>query len=378
MKNTSRHPLWKVSAALLFWTAIGLVFALPTLAGQQAWRPLLLSSLARWWAWGLLAPLVIALDRRLPFNNAQSAQRLLSHLALGLLTSLVCVYLRALLAALLQVDPWRQLLDFALLADTAREGMAWSMLVYSMVVGGWWAYQYQQRYLAAELRMARMERSYTEARLTTLRLQLDPHFLFNTLNTISAQVQADPRLARQMIEHLGDLLRLSLDPKSRHEVTLEEELALLDLYLSIQKIRFGDKLRVTLDIADEVRQAAVPSMFLQPLVENAIRHGISRRAAGGAIVIAARRREGMLEMSVSDDGVGLPPGWTQHGQPAQAHAKAQGGLGLQLTRERIAAAHPDGATGFEVRNRAEGGVEVTIRLPLRQMNVAMEAGHVAA
>jgi two-component sensor histidine kinase len=374
MKNTARHPLWSVSAALLFWTAIGLVFALPTLAGQQAWRPLLLSSLARWWAWGLLAPLVIALDRRLPFNSAQSAQRLLSHLALGLLTSLACVYLRALLAALLQVDPWRLLLDFGLLAETAREGMAWSMLVYSMIVGGWWAYQYQQRYLAAELRMARIERSYTEARLTTLRLQLDPHFLFNTLNTISAQVQADPRLARQMIEQLGDLLRLSLDPKSRHEVTLEEELALLDRYLSIQKIRFGDKLRVTLAIAAEVRQAAVPSMFLQPLVENAIRHGISRRAAGGAIVIAAQRRDGMLEIRVSDDGVGLPPGWPQHGQPAQAH----GGLGLQLTRERIAAAHPDGATCFDVRNRVDGGVEVTIRLPLRQMSVATEAGHVPA
>jgi LytS/YehU family sensor histidine kinase len=235
------------------------------------------------------------------------------------------------------------------------------MLVYGLIAGAWWAYQSHRLHMAAELRMERVERSYTEARLNALRLQLDPHFLFNTLNTISAQVQADPRLARQMIEHLGDLLRLSLDPKSRHEIALADELDFLDLYLSIQKIRFGDKLRVTLAIAPDVRRAAVPSLFIQPLVENALRHGISRRAAGGSIVIAAHAAGGMLEVQVRDDGVGLAPGWTM----AQAS-----GLGLRLTRERIAGFHPAGATALTLANHAGGGAQVTLRLPLHLMEGA--------
>src|SRR5476649_2513866 len=229
--------------------------------------------------------------------------------------------------------------------------MLWSLLIYCLIVGGWWAYQSHQLYMAAELRMERMERSHAEARLNALRLQLDPHFLFNTLNTISAQVQAEPKLARQMIEHLGDLLRLSLDPKSRDEIALSDELDFLDLYLSIQTIRFGDKLRVTRHIAPDVLRCAVPSLFIQPLVENAIRHGISHRAAGGAIVIAARRVDEALEITVRDDGAGLPPGWSPR-HPA--------GLGLRLTRERIAGFHPDGATRLAIDNHPEGGVQVSI------------------
>jgi signal transduction histidine kinase len=361
MKNLVHRLRWRLPAAILFWTAIGLVFALPMMSGGD-WRAQLLRSLTQWWAWGLLAPLIIALDRRLPFGSAQAPQRLATQFALGVAASALHVYLRALLAALLGSAPWSQLADISMLTASAGEGMLWSMLVYSLIVGGWWAYQSHHRYAAAELRMERMERGYTEARLNALRLQLDPHFLFNTLNTISAQVQAEPKLARQMIEHLGDLLRLSLDPKSRDEIALSDELDFLDLYLSIQKIRFGDKLRVTLAVAPGVRRAAVPSLFIQPLVENAIRHGISRRAGGGSIVIAARRLDdqpnGRLEITVSDDGAGLPPDWS---------AQQATGLGLRLTRERLAGFHPDGATQLTIENHPGGGVQVTLTLPLHLM-----------
>lgn len=359
MKNTGLPLRWRIPAAILFWTCIGLVFALPMLDGRD-WRAPLLASLTQWWGWGLLTPLIIALDRRLPFSRAQPLRRLATQLALGLAAAVLHVYLRALLAALLGAAPWSGLADIHVTARAASEGILWSLLIYCLIVGGWWAYQSHQLFVAAELRMERMERSHAEARLNALRLQLDPHFLFNTLNTISAQVQAEPRLARQMIEHLGDLLRLSLDPKSRDEIALSDELDFLDLYLTIQTIRFGDKLRVTKHIAPEVLRSAVPSLFIQPLVENAIRHGISRRAAGGAIAIAARRLDDTLEITVRDDGVGLPPDWSP-----QRPAAPGTGLGLRLTRERIAGFHPDGATLLDIANHPDGGVQVRIRMPLR-------------
>ena len=159
----------------------------------------------------------------------------------------------------------------------------WSLIIYWMIVGSLQAYRYYERYLGSELRLERMEKSYGQARLNALRMQLDPHFLFNALNTISSHVERDPRLTRSMIEHLGDLLRMSLETKDRQEVPLAEEMAFLDHYLEIQKIRFGDQLSVQIEVAPEVRYASVPSFFLQPLVENAIRHGISRRVSGGAV-----------------------------------------------------------------------------------------------
>jgi two-component system LytT family sensor kinase len=355
---------WRMIAGVLFWTGIGVLFAVPTLGVVPAWGEDLLVSLANWWAWGMLAPLIIGVDRRLPFGGAPSLPRVALHLVLGIVAGLLHTYLRALLGAMLGVMPWSKMGDMHLLTRNTGEALLWSMLVYGLIMGSWWAHRSHQLRTAAELRAARIERSYTEARLNTLRLQLDPHFLFNTLNTISAQVEADPRLARQMIEHLGDLLRLSLDPKSRDEITLADELDFLDLYLAIQKIRFGDKLRVSLHIAPEVRLAAVPSMLIQPLVENAIRHGISRRAAGGAITIAADCRDGMLEIRIRDDGIGLAPDWAS--QP-------QGGLGLKLTRERIGGFHPDGATHVAIANHPDGGALVVLRMPLRLLEVAHAA-----
>jgi LytS/YehU family sensor histidine kinase len=187
-------------------------------------------------------------------------------------------------------------------------------------------------------------------------MQLDPHFLFNALNTISSQVERNPKLARGMIEHLGDLLRLSLETRDRQEIPLAEELAFLDHYLAIQKIRFGDRLKVETRISEDVRYAAVPSLFIQPLVENAIRHGISCRSSGGTVIVSAESAEKQLRIRVLDDGVGLPPGWTLEGSA---------GLGLSVTRDRITGIHPNGSSYFAVRRRAGGGTEAEVRLPLR-------------
>jgi two-component system, LytTR family, sensor kinase len=159
-----------------------------------------------------------------------------------------------------------------------------------------------------------------------------------------------------MIEHLGDLLRLSLESKDRQEIPLAEEMAFLEHYLAIQEIRFGDHLRIETEIAPEVKYASVPCFFVQPLVENAIRHGISRRASGGTVTVSARQNGDRLQIRVLDDGVGLPAGWT---------LENSSGVGLSVTRERVAGLYLDGETSFTVNRRSSGGTEVEILLPLR-------------
>jgi signal transduction histidine kinase len=324
----------------------------------------LLGSLTQWWSWGLVTPLILAFDRRLPFSERRLPRRIAAHLLPSLLFTAAYVYVFAAALAVVGLGKWSAVLDAQTLLGTLRGMFLWSWLVYWLILGAWQVHEYYERYLASELRRERLERSFSEARLNALRMQLDPHFLFNALNTISSQVERDPRLARGMIEHLGDLLRLSLESKDKQEIALAEEMAFLDHYLAIQKIRFGDHLRVEIKIAPDVKYASVPCLLIQPLVENAIRHGLSRRSSGGNVTISAQRVKDQVEIRVLDDGIGLPVGWT---------LESSSGLGLAVTRERIAGLHPDGRSHFAVRRQAAGGTEVEIRLPLR---VAREEVHV--
>ena len=336
-----RTGLW-----IAAWTVAGFAFALPQPGQGTAWLPQLLQSLADWWAWGLLAPVFLALDARLPFSAARLPARLSLHLAVGTAATLIHIGLRALLLVPLASQPlpgpaalWRQALQGSYL---------WGMVVYFLVVGLWSAWRANQRQLGAELSLARLEHSLAEARLTALRAQLDPHFLFNALNMISSQVTGDPKGARRMIEHLGDLLRRSLHSSDRQRVPLSEELSFLDQYLAIQQMRFGSKLTVAFDIEPETRDALVPSLILQPLVENAIRHGLSSRAQGGSVLITARSDGSRLTLAVADDGVGRPAEWRE-------------GIGLSVTRERLAA-----PAAFTLELRPEGGTLARISLPLER------------
>jgi two-component system LytT family sensor kinase len=160
-----------------------------------------------------------------------------------------------------------------------------------------------------------------------------------------------------MIEHLGHLLRSSLGTKDKQLITLSEEMLVLDHYLEIQRIRFGRRFTFQTDISDSVRTALIPSLMMQPLVENAIRHGISKRREGGTVTVAARRENDLLRISVEDDGVGLPAAW----RPG-----ASEGLGLSVTSQRVAALDPAGVTArFTIGARAGGGTRVDITLPYR-------------
>ena len=350
------RPWWVLTlAGAVVFTVAGVLFALPTL-GTGRWHDELRIYLAQFWTWGLITPAIIFLDRRLPFSGRELGRRLAVHILISVVFTEIYFYLFTTMRALMGVTPWSSLQLSQLFSPSVVGWQIWCWLIYWVILGALQAYQYYERYMNSELRLERLEHSFSEARLNALRMQLDPHFLFNALNTISSHVERDPKLTRRMIEHLGDLLRMSLESKDRQEVPLAEEMAFLDHYLEIQKIRFGDQLRVVKDIAPEVKYAAVPCMFIQPLVENAIRHGISRRASGGTIIVRAKPLGERLEIRVIDDGVGLPPGW---------RLEESEGLGLSITRQRIAGLHPNGASRFVVRNRAEGGAEVEVSLPLR-------------
>ena len=342
-------------AAVLLWTTLGLVFALPALS-SPSWTRALLGSLCYWWAWGLVTPLIFWTDARLPFKENQLGMRVLAHFLASIALTILDAYVFFALTALVGLTAWGVLGARSFRANAFNEGMLWRWLVYWAIFGARQTFRYYEHYMSSELRLEQMERSFSQARLNALRMQLDPHFLFNALNTISSQVERNPRLARTMIEHLGDLLRLSLDARDRQEIPLAEELAFLDHYVAIQKIRFAENLRIEIRVSPEVKYALVPCLIVQPLVENAIRHGISRRASGGTVTVTAERGQNQVEIRVADDGVGLPPGWT---------LEASSGMGLSVTRERIVGLNPGGNSRFSVRPRTGGGTEVEISLPLR-------------
>jgi two-component sensor histidine kinase len=341
--------------AALFWTLLSLFFALPGLSRGEGLLSML-RSFAWWWSWALIAPFMLAVDRRLPFSGRQLARRIFALLLASVIFTVAYRYVNTAACAALGIGSWNALRFSKMFALCQLDDSLWNWLVYWVIVGTMQAYRYYERYLSSELRMERMERSFTEARLNALRMQLDPHFLFNALNTISSHVERDPKLTRRMIEHLGDLLRMSLESKDRQEVPLSEEAQFLAPYLAIQKIRFGEKLKIEMRIEPQVQYATVPSLFLQPLVENAIRHGISHRASGGTVIVSARKVGDRLEIRVQDDGVGLPSGW---------NLESSAGLGLSVTRERIEGLYPNGRSSFAVRPRRNGGAEVHILLPLR-------------
>ncbi len=204
------------------------------------------------------------------------------------------------------------------------------------------------------MRTAQLETRLAQAQLQALRLQLQPHFLFNTLNTISSVLYEDPRVADEMIARLSDLLRATLRETGRQEVTLEEELRFLDLYVEIMRARFDDRLVVSLDVDPATRDALVPQLLLQPLVENAIRHGAGVNATAAVDVRARREGEG-LRLQVRDRGPGI----------AEAQSEVIGrGVGLSNTAERLERLY-GAAHAFALHNADGGGLAVDVTIPYR-------------
>ena len=335
---------------------MGLAFALSrTGTGQSGWATVLSSAIESW-TWGSLAPLIIALDKRLPFYGKQPVLHLVTHVVLGPLWLLVFSFASESICWILGLQQWGHL--FA----NYRQAFFWTMLIYLLIVGVSEADLFRQKHLSAELHVQRLGANLAHARLQTLRTQLHPHFLFNALNTISAEMEDDPRLARRMMEHLGDLLRASLESSERQEVTLGQELDLLNHFVAIQKARFEDDLTVAVHVPSELRSALVPSLLLQPLVENAVRHGVAPRVGGGAITITAKTEQEYVLLCIEDDGIGLPKNWTMSDAT---------GIGLSSTSERIRGLYPDTGAGLSVRRRQPHGTSVHVLVPLRMKESKM-------
>jgi LytS/YehU family sensor histidine kinase len=234
--------------------------------------------------------------------------------------------------------------------------LPFGVAVYLCVVGIEHATRYFFEAREREVQVARLSEQLSSARFAALQAQLNPHFLFNTLNTIAVLVRDDDRQgAVRIVEHLSELLRATLTRHQANEVTLGEELELVRQYVAIEQARFSDRLRPEFRIAAALLSAAVPSFALQQLVENAIRHGIARRADAGLLIVAAERDAEFLQLTVIDDGVGIDPAIAM---PA--------GHGIDNTRERLRALYGTRAS-LEISARAEGGTIAILRVPYREL-----------
>lgn len=333
---------------VLVWTALGLFVAVPDILKGFEW-PMFVSHLIDAWTWALLTPAVLLIDRKLKSSQQNAAKILLVYLSLSIPFSLVHTYLSGLFFYPIPQIWWSPFRN----REFAPYFFLGGWTTYCAFVGILQAFNFYNRFLTSEKRLI-------ESELNALRLQLEPHFLFNALNAISSKVTTDPELVEEMIENLGILLRQSMECHATTEIMLAQELALLDHYLAIQKLRFGDRLALNLKTDPAALLIKVPSLLLQPLVENAVRHGVERRRSGGSITVSARLVEGHLQIRVADDGVGLPPDWSM---------ESSSGLGLRVTRERLEGLYGRAGDRFVISRRQGGGTEVIIRIPFQGTGV---------
>jgi two-component sensor histidine kinase len=348
-----------VALVVIIWTGVGVMQAIPDVFRSSFYWSSFVAKLIEAWTWALLTPAVLLIDRKLTVADRTPIGLIAYHLALSLPLSLIHTGLSSLFEYPIEDIAWNPLRR----PQNTRYYYLGSWMMYCAFVGTIQALKFYDRSVSsqfiaerAEKKLIESEKKLAESRLNALRLQLEPHFLFNTLNAISSKVVRSPEIAREMIEDLGALLRRSIDYHDSIEITLSEELALLDHYLAIQKLRFGKRIAIRIDVEPEMRSVMVPSMLLQPLIENSIQHGFKGRRSGGKVVVTARRIDDHLEVKVVDDGVGLPACWRM---------EACTGLGLSVTRERLKMLY-SGTTehSFTVAPAESEGTAVTIRIPL--------------
>jgi two-component system LytT family sensor kinase len=307
-----------------------------------------------WLLYGALTPLVFLMARRLPLRRGHLARNIPIHFAAALLLCVLWAGSGLIYRHLLGMEPMGAPLQ-------AMEGwflitLPFGVAVYFAVLGVEHATVYYAEAREREVHAARLASQLAEARLGALRSQLNPHFLFNSLNAITVLVRdQDTATASRMLEQLGEVLRQALQTDRSSEIPLADEIGFLERYLAIEQVRFSDRLRATFAVDPETTRAAVPSFVLQPLVENALRHGLARRTEGGALTITARREGNELVLEVSNDGPGLG-----------AAPVAREGLGLANTRERLSTMYGERGR-LTLADRPGGGVVATVRLPYHEV-----------
>jgi two-component system LytT family sensor kinase len=356
----STNGLWIAA----IWFGVGLidasqtVFPMSAQGMHHAWVRLFVTLVVSWLPWALASPLVVRLGRRHPPSRAPTLQVVSAHLgaltAIGLISAAWSASLEILL------NPWAQPQSPGPFTDLWIAkffyGFLTSLIVYSFILAITFVMDSRERIAHQLTETARLNEQLSTARLTALRQQLDPHFMFNTLNTISGLVRDNRNdAAVNMIVGLSDFLRRTAQDSNRPRVALEEEVEYLKRFLDIQKIRFAERLQVSLDISADLLQEPVPNLLLQPLVENAIKHGIAKRVEGGTIRVVGSRLNDRLSLSVYNDGPCLPADWE----------RTRAGIGLANLRTRLQILY---GSDFELslRNPDRGGVEILVSIPLRE------------
>ncbi len=345
------------------WTLFALFFASQfALQAQFSRNPVpfwqaLIWQLVSGYIWFALTPLILYLARRFPFELGRWKFSLPVHIAAGLLIGLAQLAVDAFLLIRLGYPPGFEFPNFwEAYKFFVSFNLHLSQLIYWGVVGIWSAYNYYQKYRERELQTSKLEARLAQSRLQVLKMQIHPHFLFNTLNAISELIHRDADAADRMLTDLSDLLRMSFENLEVQEVALKQELEFLNKYIEIEQMRFHDRLKVEMDISPETLDASVPNMILQPLVENAIKHGISPRAEGGRIEIETVRNNGHLEIRVEDNGLGIPF--------RDANVVSEG-VGLSNTRRRLKHLYGE-RHKFEIAAAERSGVRVDLEIPFKE------------
>lgn len=353
------HSQWLWIASI--WLALGLfdatqtVFVMRSEGMHHAWVKLFITMVVTWIPWALATPLVLRLGRRFPPVKFRPLSTWLVHLVsaltVGLAFSAWMTCLEVLMNPYALPSPRGTFLS--IWVDRFNNGILADFLLYGTILIVNSVLESRERLAQQRTETARLNEQLSKAQLRALRQQIEPHFLFNTLNAVSGLVrEGRNETAVSMIVGLSDLLRRVLEDSSRQQVPLQEEMEFTQTYLDIQKVRFAERLQLSVDVPTELYVAQVPSLILQPMVENAVKHGIAKRAQGGAIHIAASRNKGTLTLSVRNDGPSLPANWDSHAT----------GIGIANVRTRLQSLYGEGFT-LNLRNQDAGGVEASVSLP---------------
>jgi sensor histidine kinase YesM len=346
------------------WVLIGLCFTLnyylyadhyvAIFTRQPTFREMFIWEMPYWLLWAGLTPVVLRVIRRFPIDRRRWLRNSLLHLLVCVMLSFAHRGAYLILGRAIEVRVYTEipsifkLYEFMFFFNLPTGFMCYgSILLFGHVI------DYYRRFQHEELKASQLETRLAQAQLSALKMQLHPHFLFNTLNSIAALQLKDVKAANRMVALLGDFLRLTLENSGSQEVRLQQELEFLKCYLDIQHIRFQERLSVRMDIEAQTLDAQVPNLILQPIVENAIKHGIAQRAAPGRIEIIAKRVDGKLQVEVKDDGPGI-------GEVNREGIKE--GLGLTNTRARLSQLY-GAAHRLEMADGRGGGVVVTLEIP---------------
>ncbi len=362
-----RNARFKLAPKLwipIAWLAFALADAAKTVGSMHAegmhhyWAMLFTIEVLSWLPWAVGSPLIVWLADRL--SNVKPALAWSGHLVAAAVIGLAYTAWSDQLT--LRFQPFAP--EFSHWTPSwpndFYDNLMATLVLYSCVLLGHWLIESRARISARETEVAQLNEQLAQARLVALRSQIEPHFLFNSLNAVAGLIrEGRPDAAVQTVVQLGDFLRRTLSDVNRQEVPLADEIEFARRYLTIQKTRFTDRLQLDFDVQDGLQNTAVPNLILQPLVENAVKHGIAKRVEGGSVRVAASASGDSLDLYVGNDGPSLPLDWNEREQS----------IGIANVCRRLRSLYGD-ASSFDIRNRDGGGVEVAIRIPLHAIGVA--------